>query len=159
MLDRLHPGTTAANKKSDRFQRIKQTLLKSPVHLCLERAELITAFFRSYNNPSDPVIIQKAKALRYLLRHKSVRIFPHELIAGNVGYHRKSAILQPELSSVFGCQELLWIDKRQTTPFQMSWKKRIKLIFKSYPTGFCGTWFSVPFSRTSDVFSDMLSNS
>ncbi len=60
MLDRLRPGITAANKNSDRFQRIKQTLLKSPVHLCLERAELVTAFFRSYNNPSDPVIIQKA---------------------------------------------------------------------------------------------------
>ena len=109
-------------KRSPRFRRIKAALLATPVHLCMERAELITTFFRRFNDRKDPVIIQKAKALRYLLQHKSVRIFADELIAGNVGRHRKSALIQPELSGLFGCQEILWIDKRKTTPFQMPGK-------------------------------------
>ena len=120
-------------KTSHRFQRIKQALFAEPVHLCLERAELITTFFRRHNDPSDPLIVQKAKALRYMLQHKSVRIFPDELIAGNVGRHRKSALIQPELSGVFGCQEILWIDKRKTTPFLMPWKERVKLILRILP--------------------------
>jgi formate C-acetyltransferase len=122
-----------ASKPSHRFERIKVELLSAPVHLCLERAELITTFFRRFIDPTETVIIQKAKALRYLLQHKSVRIFADELIAGNVGRHRKSALIQPELSGVFGCQEILWIDKRKTTPFQMPWNERFRLIFKILP--------------------------
>ncbi|MBW1864987.1 MAG: hypothetical protein JRI64_05000, partial [Deltaproteobacteria bacterium] len=118
---------------SVRFQCIKQQLFSTPVHLCPERAELITSFFKKYNNPSEPVIIQKAKAFRFLLQNKSVRIFENELIAGNVGRFRKSAIIQPELSGVFGCQELLWIDKRPTTPFKMSWKERFSIMGKVLP--------------------------
>ncbi len=122
-----------ANKRSNRFQRIKADLLSAPVQLCLERADLITTFFRRINERKEPVTVQKAKALRYLLQHKSVRIFADELIVGNVGRHRKSALIQPELSGVFGCQEILWIDKRKTTPFQMPWKERFTLIFKIVP--------------------------
>jgi len=133
MLDRRHRETSAVGHHSDRFGRIKRTLLESQVNLCLERAELITDFFRIHNDPSDPIIVQRAKALRYLLQHKSVRIFPHELIVGNVGAHRKSAIIQPELSGVFGCLDLLRIDKRPTTPFQMPWRERFRLMSKVIP--------------------------
>jgi formate C-acetyltransferase len=125
--------TNARPSISNRFLRIKQTLLSEPVQLCDERAQLITTFFKHHNDPNDPIIIQKAKALRYLLQNKSVRIFPDELIAGNVGQYRKSAIIQPELSGLFGCQELLWIDKRKTTPFKISWKERFRLIFRVLP--------------------------
>lgn len=117
-------------KRSLRFQRIKAELLSAPVHLCLERADLITTYSRRINDRKEPLIVQKAKALRYLLQNKSVRIFADELIAGNVGRHRKSALIQPELSGVYGCQEILWIDKRKTTPFQMPWKERLTLILK-----------------------------
>ena len=133
MLDRLHRQTTERKRQSDHFRRIKRTLLETPVHLCLERAELITDFFRRHNDPQDPIIVQKAKALRYLLQKKSTRIFPHELIVGNVGAHRKSAIIQPELSGVFGCLDLFRIDKRPTTPFQMPWGERFRLVLKVIP--------------------------
>jgi pyruvate formate-lyase/glycerol dehydratase family glycyl radical enzyme len=118
---------------SNRFKRIKAQLFSEKVHLCTERAELITSFFKRYNDPSDPVIVQKAKAFRFLLHHKSVRIFKDELIAGNVGSYRKSAIIQPELSGVFGCQDLLWMDKRTTNPFKVSWKKRLRLMTRVLP--------------------------
>jgi len=124
---------SGSQKPSARFQRIKQQLFSEPVYLCSERAELITTFFKKYNDTSDPVIIQKAKAFRFLLQKKSVQVFEDELIAGNVGCFRKSAIIQPELSGVFGCQELLWIDRRPTTPFKISWKNRLRLMGKVLP--------------------------
>lgn len=118
---------------SQRFQAIKEALLSAPVHLCTERALLITDFFRKHNNSTDPVIIQKAKAFRYFMSTKSTHIFPEEPIVGNIGSHRKSAIIHPELASLFVSQDLLWIDKRKTTPFRIAWKERLKLIARVYP--------------------------
>jgi formate C-acetyltransferase len=79
------------------------------------------------------MIIRKAKTLRHLLRHKSVRIYPDELIVGNMGSRRISAIIQPELSGVFMATDLLWIDKRKTTPLRISWRERLKLLFGVFP--------------------------
>ena len=122
-----------ASKKSERFGKIKQTLLSTPNHLCTERAHLITEYFKSFDDASEPMLIRKAKAFRYLLQNKSVRIFENELIVGNVGKQRKSVIIQPELSSIFSSQELFWIDKRKTTPFQISWPDRLKYFFRVIP--------------------------
>jgi formate C-acetyltransferase len=118
---------------SRRFKRIKDTLLSAPIHLCPERALLITRYYKQFDNPREPMIIRKAKAFRYLMKNKSVRVFPDELIAGNVGTRRKSAIIQPELAGVFLCQDLLWIDKRKTAPFQISWANRFALMFRVIP--------------------------
>ncbi|MFP4531981.1 MAG: pyruvate formate lyase family protein [Desulfobacterales bacterium] len=111
-----------------RFERIKQALLSEPVYLCPERALLITRYFKAHANIKEPAIIQKAKAFRHLLQHKSAYIWPDELISGNVGTMRRSAIIQPELASVFMCEELLWMDKRKTTPHPISWSDRLKLL-------------------------------
>ncbi len=103
------------------------------MYLCPERAYLITEYFRKYDEPAEPMVIRKAKALAHLLRHKSVRIFGDELICGNIGTRRKSVIIQPELAGVFLSQELLWIDRRKTTPFQISWPDRLRLLFRVMP--------------------------
>ena len=63
-------------KPADRFDRIKATLLSEPVHLCPERALLVTAYFKKHDDPKEPMVIRKARALRYVLGKKSVRIFP-----------------------------------------------------------------------------------
>ncbi len=104
-----------AYKRSERFGKIKQTLLLFPSHLYTERAHLITQYFKTIDDAPEPMAIRKAKAFRYLLKNKSVCIFENELIVGNVGKFWKSVIIQPELSGVFSSQELFWIDKRKTT--------------------------------------------
>ena len=118
---------------SQRFGRIKRELLSAHVNLCPERAILITDYFRHHNDPKEPTIVGRAKALRYLLRHKSVKIFPDELIVGNMGSHRVSALIQPELAGIFMSTELLWIDRRKTNPLHMAWRERIKLLLRVYP--------------------------
>lgn len=117
----------------ERFYRIRETLLKEPVWLCPERALLITEYFKHHDNKKEPMVIRKAKALRHLLTHKSAIVFQDELIVGNMGTHRKSAIIQPELAGVFMSEELLWIDKRKTTPHPISWSDRSKLLTQVIP--------------------------
>jgi formate C-acetyltransferase len=96
-------------------------------------ARLITEFFKRHDIPSEPMIIRRAKAFRHLLSNKSAIIYPDELIVGNVGAHRKSAIIQPELASVFMMEDLLWIDRRKTTPFRRSWPERLMLLRSVIP--------------------------
>ena len=123
-------------KGAGRFEKIKNDLFSMPVFLCTERARLITQYFKKFDDPKEPVIIRKAKAFRYLLKNKSVKIYQNELIVGNVGSKRKSAIIHPELAGVFMCQDLLWIDKRKTTPFKISWPERFFLMFRVLPYWF-----------------------
>ena len=128
-----HVKTLEEKEGSQRFKRIRQELLSTPVHLCPERAYLVTDYFGHHDDPTEPMVIRKAKALRHLLRHKSVRIYPDELIVGNVGSQRISALIQPELSGVFMSGDLLWIDKRKTTPLRIPWRDRLKLLFRVFP--------------------------
>ena len=111
--------TVEEREESLRFKRIKQELLSTPVCLCPERAYLITDYFKHHDDRNEPMVIRKAKALRYLLRNKSVRIYPDELIVGNMGSGRISALIQPELAGVFMGSDLLWIGRRKTTPLRI----------------------------------------
>ncbi|MBC7231228.1 MAG: formate C-acetyltransferase/glycerol dehydratase family glycyl radical enzyme [Actinobacteria bacterium] len=118
---------------SERFRRIREELLSAPVYLCPERALLVTAFHKRHDDPSDHVMLRKAKALRHILLNKSAYIYPHELIVGNVGSRRISAIMQPELAGVFMSEDLLWIDRRRATPLRISWRDRLRLLVEVIP--------------------------
>ncbi len=126
-------GTLEKKGGSQRFKRIKQELLATPIHLCPERAYLITDYFKHHDNRTEPMVIRKAKALRHLLMHKSVRIFPDELIVGNMGSHRISCLIQPELAGVFMGSDLLWIGRGKTNPLLIAWRDRLKLLFRVFP--------------------------
>jgi formate C-acetyltransferase len=117
----------------DRIERIRQDVTGSPVHLCPERAYLVTEFFKKLDDPTEPMVVRKARVLHHLLTNKAVRIYPGELIAGNAGTQRRSCVLQPELSSAFMSEELLWIDRRRTTPMKISWRDRLRLATEVIP--------------------------
>jgi pyruvate formate-lyase/glycerol dehydratase family glycyl radical enzyme len=120
-------------RTSERFERIRDEILSSPLHLCPERALLITDFFKHHDDPTEPMVVRKAKALRHFLLHKSVIIRPEELIVGNVGTQRRSVLMHPEMAGVFLSEELLWMDKRKTAPLAISWRDRLKLATSVMP--------------------------
>ncbi|NMD41060.1 MAG: hypothetical protein GYA83_09720, partial [Deltaproteobacteria bacterium] len=107
----VSPRIEKTERTPERFERIRQALLSQGVQLCTERALLITGFFRKLDNPNEPMVIRKAKALRHLLQNKSVKIFSDELIVGNMGSHRKSTIIQPELAGAVMSEEILWMGR------------------------------------------------
>ncbi len=113
-----------------RFARLRDTLLREPVYLDGERALLVTEYFKNLDDGSLPITIRKARALRHILTWKSTIIWPDELIAGNPGSHRISALMQPELASVWMSEDLLWIGRRHTTPLRISMRERAGLLRK-----------------------------
>ncbi|MBM4444211.1 MAG: formate acetyltransferase [Chloroflexi bacterium] len=146
-------ATSDVPHASERFSRIKKELHCTPVALCPERAVLITDYFKHHDNPREPTIVRRAKALRHLLRQKSVKIYPDELVVGNMGTQRVSAIIQPELAGLFMSTELLWIDRRKTNPLRTAWRDRIKLLLGVYPY-----WLrrNMPFSAFSPHYRQFL---
>ncbi len=124
---------TEGERGSDRFSRIREALLREPVCLDTERAALITDYFRHHDEPEAPMALRRARALRHLLCNKSARIWPDELIAGNPGSHRVSALLQPELASLWMSEDLLWIGRRKVTPLEISLRERADLVFRVFP--------------------------
>ncbi len=117
----------------NRIQSVKEDLQASPVHLDPERALLVTDFYRKHDDKSEPLMVRKAKALRYIMANKSARVWPGELIVGNMGSERISALIQPELAGVFMCEDLLWVERRKTTPLQISWKDKAALLLRVIP--------------------------
>jgi len=129
----LPAAETITLRPSPRFLRIRNELLAQPVHLCAERALLITDFFKQHDNRKEPMVVRKARAFRYLLENKAVRIWPDEQIVGNIGTRRVSAIIQPELAGVFMCEELHRIETRKTTPHPVDRSDRRRLFLKVIP--------------------------
>ena len=117
----------------DSIETVRRDLSGEKIHLCPERAYLVTEFYKRHDDPSEAVAVRKAKALHYLLSHKSVKIFPGELIVGNAGTSRKSCLMQPELGSAWLSQELPWIDRRKTNPFAVSAADRLRLMTEVVP--------------------------
>ena len=117
----------------ERIETIRRDMAAEPVRLCPERAYLITEFSRKHEDRSEPVVVRQARALAFVLEHKKAIIFPGELIIGNAGTSRKCCIMQPELASTFMSQELLWIDRRKTNPFQISIADRLRLASRVIP--------------------------
>ncbi len=116
-----------------RFEQIRETLLSTPVNLCPERALLVTEYFKKHDDKSESVVVRRARVLKHLVENKKIIIHPKELIAGNMGTSRISAIMQPELATVFMSEELLWIDRRKTNPFKIPFAERLKIFFKVNP--------------------------
>jgi len=117
----------------ERFERIRRALLSQGERLCTERAVLVTDFFKHHDDPNEPMVVRKAKALRHILQNKSARIFDDELIVGNVGSHRKSVIMQPELAGAVMCYEILWMGRRRNNPYKVPLKDKFRLLAKVIP--------------------------
>lgn len=77
----------------DRLETIRRDLVGTPIHLCPERAYLVTDFYKHRAEPGEPMAVRRARVLHDVLSNKTVEIFPGELIVGNVGSCRKSCIM------------------------------------------------------------------
>ncbi len=80
---------------NERVARLRQLSLDTKPWLSIERAALLTEFYRQAEADSTPVL--RAKAFRYLMEHKTVFIGDGELIVGERGSAPKGTPTFPEL--------------------------------------------------------------
>ena len=80
---------------NERVSRLRQQSLDERPWLSIERARLLTDFYKKAPETSVPV--RRALALRHILEHKTIYIGPGELIVGERGPRPKGTPTFPEL--------------------------------------------------------------
>ncbi|MBI2058240.1 MAG: formate acetyltransferase [Nitrospirae bacterium] len=118
---------------TQRVRRLHEEVRGSSPALCGERAFLVTRYFRTLADPKDPVILQKAGALEYILGHKAIHIYPQELLVGNFTSFRVGGQLFPELHGVAMMEDLFRFPKRKVNPLQISRAARRRLLTEVLP--------------------------
>jgi formate C-acetyltransferase len=82
---------------NERVARLRRCSLDTKPWLSIERAALLTRFYRQYGGAGLSTPVRRAEALRYLMQHKTIYIGPDELIVGERGEGPKGAPTYPEL--------------------------------------------------------------
>jgi formate C-acetyltransferase len=80
---------------NERVARLRQATLDTRPRLSIERAAILTEFYRNDRTASVPV--RRALALSYLMEHEPIYFGPDELIVGERGPEPKAAPTFPEL--------------------------------------------------------------
>ena len=80
---------------NERVARLRQASLDTKPSLSIERARLLTEFYRQA--PAESIPVLRAQAFAYILEHKTITIADGDLIAGERGEAPKATPTFPEL--------------------------------------------------------------
>jgi len=116
-----------------RLDSLKQSIEQFSPAICVERALLITEYFKKKKNRNKNASIQIAEALSHILKNKSAPIYPNELIVGSTTSKRVAGPIYPEMHGIPILEDIFSFEKREVTPLQISKKERINLLTKVVP--------------------------
>ncbi len=127
------PSSRDSLELSDRVAMLHAEVLSTQPALCAERALLVTRFFRDRRNRRGPVVLQKARALSYVLSHKAALVYPQELLVGRFTAQRVGGGIVPELHGLAVLEDLFVIDRRKLNPLRISQADRVRLLREVVP--------------------------
>lgn len=100
---------------TDRIKSLREKTVSEKRFLSVEQALIITRVYQE--NPDDPVIIKRAKALAASLREMPVAVDPEEIIVGNRTPGIRSGVVFPEAGISWLSGEIETLDSRPQDPF------------------------------------------
>ncbi|MGW8315206.1 MAG: pyruvate formate lyase family protein, partial [Bacteroidales bacterium] len=103
---------------TERIQELRAQSLRAVNCLSAERALLMTEFYKGLSAAEYSVPVQRAMAFRYLLQHKSICIYPGELIVGERGPAAKATPTYPEIN-LHTLKDLDILNDRQKVSFKV----------------------------------------
>jgi formate C-acetyltransferase len=103
---------------NDRIKKLREQSLKAEARISLERAELLTEFYKSDEAKTYSTPIKRAKAFEYLLTHKALCINDGELIVGERGPEAKATPTYPELCT-HSIEDFEILNTREKVPFKV----------------------------------------
>jgi formate C-acetyltransferase len=106
-------------KKTERINILRNQSLNAVEHISAERAQLVTEFYKSKEAVGLSIPVQRAKALEYILKHKTICINNGELIVGERGDKPKATPTYPEIN-LHTLEDLEILDKREKVFFKVS---------------------------------------
>jgi len=104
---------------NERVRRLRALSVETRPYLSAERAELVTAFYKSGEIEKVSVPVGRALAFRHIMEHRTIYIGEGELIVGERGPAPKATPTYPELCC-HSLQDFQVLATRERTPFQVS---------------------------------------
>ena len=98
-----------------RAQALRNRMVEQPA-VCTERAVYLTESWQ--NTEGVPAPLRRARALRNVLEHMTIRIEPGGLLVGNHTSKIRGGALMPELSSDWILAEMDSLSTREYDPYQ-----------------------------------------
>jgi pyruvate formate-lyase/glycerol dehydratase family glycyl radical enzyme len=108
-----------------RTETLKARLLDARPALCPERAELLTAAWRS--SEGQPLLTRRALGFAEILRGMSIYIEPGELLVGNQAGRPRAAPVFPEFAVGWLKREIDELPTRRLDPFEVAADTKIAL--------------------------------
>ncbi|MBN2152128.1 MAG: radical SAM protein [Candidatus Lokiarchaeota archaeon] len=120
---------------TQRVKDVQKDIREAGRALCMEVAKLKTEYYKK-NGFKKPAPIHRAERLSHVLRHKTVKVYPGELLVGNFTAERVGGQLWEEHYGVLGIMFLPNINRQKPVPFRCSFEDRLHFYFKIFPFWF-----------------------
>ncbi len=101
---------------NERIRLLREKSLEARPLISIERARLITAFYRDHDHGKMSVPVQRAEAFRFIMEHKKITVDDGELIVGERGSGPKETPTYPEICT-HSMKDLDILDTREKIRF------------------------------------------
>ncbi|MHB8878106.1 MAG: pyruvate formate lyase family protein, partial [Myxococcaceae bacterium] len=125
----LQPTPQELPPASERTEALRAALLAEKYSICLERPELLAAFAGSKEGRAaraEHPLVRRALSLSHVLSHRKPRVYPDELIIGNLTSKRVAANYYPEGGSLNVLEDLFRLEKR-AVPLSLTLSEKWRL--------------------------------
>jgi formate C-acetyltransferase len=116
----------------ERVLKVQNDIREAPRALCIEVSKLKTQYYKK-NGFDKPVHIHRAERLAYVLKNKSVKVYPQELLVGNFTSKRVAGQVWEEQYGILDIVFLYKINRQTPVSFQCSFKERWYFYLKIFP--------------------------
>ncbi|MHA1734515.1 MAG: pyruvate formate lyase family protein [Promethearchaeota archaeon] len=116
-VDRDAPRREAAF--TERVKKIQGAIRKSQRAICIESLKLKTKYYKK-NGFKRPTPIHRAGCLSYMLRNKTIRVYPGELLVGNYTSKRVAGQIWIEYMGIVGAKMVSKFGKLKPVSFEIS---------------------------------------
>ena len=112
---------------NSRIESLRTTSREKEVTISHERADLVTAFYKTYVSMDESVPVQRALCLKHILENKKIFIDDNELIVGERGPEPKAVPTYPEIC-LHSLEDLEILNSRPKVAYKVS--RETKAIYK-----------------------------
>ena len=126
---------------TDRVKRIQQTIRATKQAVCIEDSLLKTEYYRkhAFRKPyrkrayKKPTAVHRAECLAHVLRNKTIKVYPDELLVGNFTSKRVGGRVWTEYLGFLGVAQVFGANRRTPVPFQCSSRDALKYLTRVTP--------------------------
>ena len=113
-----------------RLGRLRKAMLEADRAVCVERARYYTEYYTEILHEEEknecckiPPVLRQEREFRHIMKNRSVKIFPDELIVGSTTSKLLGGLIFPEFLHLAVWPELNTISKRKDNPFIIEQKE------------------------------------